>query len=47
MWSLNRVSPFRLKLHTETLPGMMELDYPFHDQDALVTACGRICRRHK
>ena len=23
--------------------GLPELDYPFHDGDALVTACGRIC----
>src|SRR5262245_21214482 len=24
-----------------------ELDYPFHDRDILVTACGRICMHRK
>ena len=28
----------------EGLPG---LDYPFHDKDILVTACGRICMHRK
>ncbi|MCA1409243.1 transposase [Ensifer sp. IC3342] len=23
--------------------GLPEIDYPFHDRDALVTNCGRIC----
>ena len=23
--------------------GLPDLDYPFHDRDVLVTACGRIC----
>ena len=27
--------------------GLPELDYPFHDKDALVTACGRICMHRK
>ena len=27
--------------------GLPELDYPFHDRDALVTACGRICMHRK
>ncbi|EAV44660.1 putative transposase protein [Stappia aggregata IAM 12614] len=27
--------------------GLPELDYPFHDRDALVTACGRICMYRK
>ena len=27
--------------------GLPELDYPFHDRDVLVTACGRICLDRK
>ena len=27
--------------------GLPELDYPFHDRDILVTACGRICMARK
>ena len=27
--------------------GLPELDYPFHDREALVTACGRICMHRK
>jgi integrase-like protein len=27
--------------------GLPELDYPFHDRDILVTACGRICLYRK
>ena len=27
--------------------GLPELDYPFHDRDLLVTACGRICMHRK
>lgn len=27
--------------------GLPELDYPFHDRDAMVTACGRICMHRK
>ena len=27
--------------------GLPELDYPFHDKDILVTACGRICMHRK
>jgi hypothetical protein len=27
--------------------GLPELDYPFPDRDALVTACGRICMYRK
>jgi transposase InsO family protein len=27
--------------------GLPELQYPFHDRDALVTACGRICMHRK
>jgi hypothetical protein len=27
--------------------GLPELDYPFHDRDVLVTACGRICMHKK
>src|SRR5690606_16165809 len=27
--------------------GLPELHYPFHDRDALVTACGRICMHRK
>nr|WP_269583778.1 IS481 family transposase [Roseibium sp. Sym1] len=27
--------------------GLPDLDYPFHDRDALVTACGRICLHRK
>ena len=27
--------------------GLPELNYPFHDRDILVTACGRICMMRK
>lgn len=27
--------------------GLPEIEYPFHDRDALVTACGRICMHSK
>lgn len=27
--------------------GLPEVDYPLHDRDALVTACGRICMHRK
>jgi hypothetical protein len=27
--------------------GLPELEYPFHDRDILVTACGRICMQRK
>ena len=27
--------------------GLPEIDYPFHDRDILVTACGRICMHRK
>jgi len=27
--------------------GLQELEYPFHDRDILVTACGRICMHRK
>ena len=27
--------------------GLPEVEYPFHDRDALVTACGRICMYKK
>ena len=27
--------------------GLPEVTYPFHDRDALVTACGRICMHRK
>ena len=27
--------------------GLPEIDYPFHDKDILVTACGRICMHRK
>ncbi|GGB63395.1 hypothetical protein GCM10011316_39060 [Roseibium aquae] len=32
---------------TRQYQGLPELDYPFHDRDALVTACGRICMHRK
>ena len=27
--------------------GLPDVDYPFHDRDVLVTACGRICMHRK
>jgi hypothetical protein len=27
--------------------GLPELEYPFHDHDIMVTACGRICMHRK
>ena len=35
-----------LGLHTP-LSGLAELQYPWHDRDILVTACGRICMHRK
>ncbi len=32
---------------TRAYQGLPELQYPFHDRDILVTACGRICMRRK
>jgi len=27
--------------------GLPEIEYPFHDRDSLVTACGRLCMHRK
>ncbi|MBU3922387.1 hypothetical protein [Hyphomonas sp.] len=27
--------------------GLPDIDYPFHDHDALITACGRLCMHRK
>ena len=32
---------------TKPYAGLPEVDYPFHDKDILVTACGRICMHRK
>ena len=32
---------------TRTYNGLPEIDYPFHDKDVVVTACGRICMFRK
>ncbi len=32
---------------TRPYQGLPEVDYPFHDKDILVTACGRICMHRK
>jgi hypothetical protein len=32
---------------SRTYQGLPELEYPFHDRDILVTACGRICMHRK
>ena len=32
---------------TRPYQGLPDLDYPFHDRDAMVTACGRICMYRK
>lgn len=32
---------------TKPYQGLPEIDYPFHDRDVLVTACGRICMHRK
>ncbi|GGE48668.1 hypothetical protein GCM10011367_24370 [Marinicauda pacifica] len=32
---------------TRPYRGLVDLDYPFHDRDVLVTACGRICMQRK
>ena len=39
----------RRDLHPLKAPyqGLPELEYPFHDRDVLVTACGRICMHRK
>ena len=34
-------------LSTRPYSGLPEIDYPFHDRDILVTACGRICMHRK
>ena len=33
--------------HRAATNGLPEFDYPFHDRDILVTACGRICLHRK
>ena len=32
---------------TRSYRGLPEIEYPMHDRDALVTACGRICMMRK
>ena len=32
---------------TKPYRGLPDIEYPFHDRDALVTACGRICMHRK
>ena len=32
---------------TRPYAGLPEVEYPFHDRDVLVTACGRICMHRK
>jgi hypothetical protein len=32
---------------TRPYDGLPEIEYPFHDKDILVTACGRICMHRK
>jgi len=32
---------------TRRYDGLPELNYPFHDRDVLVTACGRLCLHRK
>jgi hypothetical protein len=32
---------------TRSYAGLPQIEYPFHDRDALVTACGRICMHRK
>ena len=32
---------------TRSYTGLPEIEYPLHDRDALVTACGRICMHRK
>ena len=31
----------------DPIEGLPEVEYPFHDRDILVTACGRICMHRK
>ena len=38
------VNEFRAVVGLKRLP---EIDYPLHDRDVLVTACGRICMHRK
>jgi len=33
--------------HTKPYQGLPDVDYPLHDGDILVTACGRICMHKK
>lgn len=37
----------RYKPSSRPYAGLPELDYPFHDREVLVTACGRICMHRK
>jgi hypothetical protein len=32
---------------TRSYTGLPEIEYPMHDRNALVTACGRICMHRK
>ena len=36
-----------LLLSRRLYQGLPDLEYPFHDRDVLVTACGRICLHRK
>jgi hypothetical protein len=39
-----RYSPCGIRPNSTTpQEGLPELEYPFHDRDILVTACGRVC----
>ena len=48
-WKASSVMEERLRFVARLLDGeaMTDLTYPFHDRDALVTACGRICLHRK
>ncbi|WFU05256.1 IS481 family transposase (plasmid) [Rhizobium sp. CB3171] len=45
--ALNMRTPGRLVSSSRSYEGLPEINYPFHDRDALVTNCGRICMHRK
>ena len=46
--ALNMATPDHVYRRAQrSYTGVPELDYPFHDRDVLVTACGRICMHRK
>ena len=46
-WFVNLAPGELYSLSARPYQGLPEVEYPFHDKDILVTACGRICMHRK